>query len=574
MLFPDVHGAVKPEEDFPRWFLKRKLAVVARVQFCGDESFGSEPDAELDVSQEISVSAQELCREKHEHDVVVRQRGRALSFFGHVCVELFTHGFEDGFIRDVKKSIYREESRHTKGEMATYFVGNILQPVNERTSADETFRFTEDESNTLDCVGLPVRMEHAESLTCGKIIRQMRDKSSGKVYVVGKIEDGSMLSEDPNFVRVFADKSICKKGQKGYYGSLSLQHMHEEDELGNKTKRGIEVSLVHEPRRKNCDIVAVCRSKKKRSTSLAKRPGPRSSAHFASAKKQAPEIPEYICNPGTITNTPDRIVKMSTPTAPSTTMETAKKEISPEPASEPVAEKKSESTTGKVGQASAESGKGDIVMDDVIQTVLLQAKEKEEQEKEIEELKKQLDEQKKLLETEMEEKNERKRKEEEALQKKRKADAEKALGFMESCAEMWDEQISDQAIWSDNKDEQMSKMKQLVEENPSLAKDLFQVVHCASSRYADMVNDNVEKQTTLTQRLGHVMKKRKTVHAASARATSSAPSAPAATKPKSRTEDLMSIMSNYAGRTSGSATNLMQKLYNSRIERQNSSRPF
>ena len=50
--------------------------------------------------------------------------------------------------------------------------------------------------------------------------------------------------------------------------------------------------------------------------------------------------------------------------------------------------------------------------------------------------------------------------------------------------------------------------------------------------------------------------------------------APPAAKPKSRTQDLMSSMSNYAGRTSGAATNLMQKLYNSRIERQNSARPF
>ncbi|MAE79216.1 MAG: hypothetical protein CL967_05555 [Euryarchaeota archaeon] len=433
--------------------------------------------------------------------------------------------------------------------MATYFVGNILQPLEERTSSDETFRFTEEESNTLDCVGLPVRMEHAESLTCGKIIRQMRDKTTGKVYVVGKIEDGSKLSEDPSFVRVFADKSICKKGQEGYYGSLSLQHVHEEDELGNRTKRGIEVSLVHEPRRKNCDIVAVCRSKK-------------SERHLASARS---EIPDYICNPESITNT----AKMSSTTDPANTMEIAKEET-PKPAAAPAKSTEAEATPEKT--ATSESGKGDIVMDDVIQTVLLQAKEKEEQEREIEELKKQLEQQKELLEAEMKEKNERKRLEEEAMQKKRKADAEKALGFMQSCAEMWDEQISDQAIWSDNKDEQMSKMKQLVEKNPSLAKDLFQVVHCASSRYADMVSDNAQKQTTLTERLGHVMKKRKTVHAASARSSSAA--APPAAKPKSRTQDLMSIMSNYAGRTSGSATNLMQKLYNSRIERQNNSRPF
>ena len=450
--------------------------------------------------------------------------------------------------------------------MATYFVGNILQPVEDRTSSDETFRFTEKESSTLDCVGLPVRMEHAESLTCGKIIRQMRDKSTGKVFVVGKIEDGSRLSKDPNFVRVFADKSICKKGQKGYYGSLSLQHVHEEDEFGNKTKRGIEVSLVHEPRRKNCDIVAVCRSQ---GSQKSKTPT-RSEKHCASEKNRESEIPEYICNPRGITNT----AKMSSTPEPAKTMETAKDET-PKPAAAPADATKTEPTPGKVGQAaSSESGKGDIVMDDVIQTVLLQAKEKEEQEHQIEELKKQLEHQKELLEAEMKEKNERKRQEEEAMQKKRKADAEKALGFMQSCAEMWDEQISDQAIWSDNKDEQMSKMKQLVEKNPSLAKDLFQVVHCASSRYADMVNDNAQKQTTLTERLGHVMKKRKTVHAASARASSSPAAAPPAAKPKNRTQDLMSIMSNYAGRTSGSATNLMQKLYNSRIDRQNNSRPF
>ena len=136
--------------------------------------------------------------------------------------------------------------------MPTFFAGNILPPEVERTSEDHTFRFSKQDADNLKLVGKPVRLEHDEHLTCGKIVKQMKDRR-GRVYVVGKIEDDD-VDAPKKTVRLFADKALG-----GLYNSLSLQHVHEEDMDGSNAKNRREVSLVNEPRRKNCNINCVRR---------------------------------------------------------------------------------------------------------------------------------------------------------------------------------------------------------------------------------------------------------------------------------------------------------------------------
>ena len=116
-------------------------------------------------------------------------------------------------------------------------------------------------------------------------------------------------------------------------------------------------------------------------------------------------------------------------------------------------------------------------------------------------------------------------------------------------------------------------MKQLIAAQPELSKDLFKIVHCASARYAEVLNGDAQRQRELTSKLGHVMKKRKTVHAASARSAESAPESAPQPSGASKKKTLMEIMSGYggSGAVSGTATSIMQRLYKSHMER---SAPF
>ena len=107
-------------------------------------------------------------------------------------------------------------------------------------------------------MGKEIRLEHHPELKAGKIVRQAQD-ASGRVFIVAKIPDGHKGAKDESAVRLFADKSLGV-GPGHYYNALSLQHEHEEDENGGK-KSAIEVSLVNEPKRKNCQVRSVLRTR-------------------------------------------------------------------------------------------------------------------------------------------------------------------------------------------------------------------------------------------------------------------------------------------------------------------------
>ena len=443
--------------------------------------------------------------------------------------------------------------------MTTYFVGNILPPTNAQNSEDDkdpTFRFSADEARNLDLVGKPIRCEHEESLKCGTITKQMIDKT-GKVYIIGKIDENVKANGKKNVISMFADKALGKQGDGRYYGSLSLQHVHEETVDGKTSKKAIEVSLVNEPRRPGCHILGVSRV-------------PRNARHKASTRGRAEKMDEYICTPDdfnteqlpnesyTISHKMESDSTTSTP-AP---VESPTPEPAATPAAEPAAQQQP-ADAGKVGQAAPEKeADGDFKMGDVVNVVLQQETELDRLKAELAKVTKDRDEHKSVNEA-------RAKKEQEAKEKKRLADTERAEALMSTLTELWDEQVPD-SVWQDNKDAQKAKMKKFIEQSPELAKDLFSVVHCASSRYAKVLNNDAERQRTLSSKLGHVMKKRK-IHAASARAAPAAVDAtpaPAAAPAKPEKKTLMSIMGNYSkGGMSGTATSLMNRLYKQQSER-------
>jgi hypothetical protein len=436
--------------------------------------------------------------------------------------------------------------------MPTFFAGNILPPEAERTSQDRTFRFSKQDADNLKLVGKPIRLEHNEHLTCGKIVKQMKDRR-GRVYVVGKIEDDK-ADAPKRAVRLFADKALG-----GLYNSLSLQHVHEENVDGSNAKKtAIEVSLVNEPRRKNCNINCVRR-------------------HHAASAKSIGEVAansknqEYIGDASEPTDSDARLLSvtrsvsspaiMAEPTdSPVATPAEAKPAEAPAEPSAPAA-----APVAAQNDAAAASGKkdGDVVMEDVIHTIVAQ-------ESELDKLKAQLarveEERAKLAAAE----DERTKVAKQAAEKKRKADTDKATALFETVSSLWDEQVTDD-LWSDenSRAEQKEKMKQLIAAQPELSKDLFKIVHCASARYAEVLNGDAQRQRELTSKLGHVMKKRKTVHAASARNAPAEPAAPAASAPArgaTSKKTLMDIMNGYGG-ASGTATSIMQRLYKSQMER-------
>lgn len=133
----------------------------------------------------------------------------------------------------------------------TLFIGNVLpshQQADEHPEAAvKSFHITPEESGTMDLVGLPVRLEHADSLTLGTVKKSWND-SAGKKWVIGELNDDSVQSK-------FASKDLLS--DNAIFNGLSLQHVYNEFSDGTSTKRPIEVSLVRDPRRGGCNVTCV-----------------------------------------------------------------------------------------------------------------------------------------------------------------------------------------------------------------------------------------------------------------------------------------------------------------------------
>jgi len=432
--------------------------------------------------------------------------------------------------------------------MPTYFCGNCLPPENERSGGfydDPTFKFSREEQSNLQLVGKEIRLEHHPDLKAGKIVRQTQD-ASGRVFIVAKIPDGHKGAQTESAVRLFAEKSLGV-GPGHYYNALSLQHEHEEDGNGGK-KSAIEVSLVNEPKRKNCAVRSVLRSRPAR--------------HAASSRQEKKK--DYINNTTSIHTTEHRpLASDSTLTAMSADAPAAAQtEKTPEVVSTPAPAKPAAPAvvqqTAPTPAAGVPGESDAIKMDQVVNTLVAQ-------ENELDKIREQL-----RLAQERANKSEgilQKQKEEEEakIAKEKEADAQKGAKLLETLSELWDDSMTEDSLWQQDKEAQKQNLQKLVNTNPKLAKDVFRIVHSASARAHSVIKGSVAEQQRLTSTMEHVMKKRKTVHAASARDAEpkGQPEKPAQT-PQDRSAWVKSIIGSY-GQTGG-ATSLMQKLYENRME--------
>ena len=171
--------------------------------------------------------------------------------------------------------------------MPTYFVGNVLPTKdNAKPEGDTTFDFTDEEASRMDLRGIPVRVEHEDGLSVGKIVRDWTQKDGSK-WVVGKLDNSNLESRYANHaIQPSSDGHTLYKG-------LSLQHVHTTYRNGSTSKRGIEVSLCQEPRRPTCNIHAVNPSTKMEYI-----------VHAASAHNQAPMSAPSETSPAPAETTP------------------------------------------------------------------------------------------------------------------------------------------------------------------------------------------------------------------------------------------------------------------------------
>jgi hypothetical protein len=131
------------------------------------------------------------------------------------------------------------------------FIGNVLPRTGHQPENDSTFDFTESEARCMELEGVPLRIEHADSLPIGKV-EKCWDGQNGSKWIMGEIESDKGLASH------YANHAI-KPDSRGHtlYTGLSLQHVHQSWSDGTTNKRPVEISICTEPRRPDCYIRAV-----------------------------------------------------------------------------------------------------------------------------------------------------------------------------------------------------------------------------------------------------------------------------------------------------------------------------
>ena len=140
---------------------------------------------------------------------------------------------------------------------ATKFIGNVLPATGESPEGDSTFDFTNNEAQKIDLTGVPIRIEHADTLPIGRVTKQWT-KPNGEKWIMGELDSEKGLAHN------YANHAI-RKDSRGHtlYTGLSLQHVHQQWSDGTSVKRPVEISICTEPRRPDCYIRAVSETKKK-----------------------------------------------------------------------------------------------------------------------------------------------------------------------------------------------------------------------------------------------------------------------------------------------------------------------
>lgn len=132
------------------------------------------------------------------------------------------------------------------------FIGNVLPMTGHNPENDSTFDFTTEESRRMKLEGIPIRIEHADSLPIGKVTKSW-DGANGSKWILGEV-DTSNGDLTANYA-----KHAMKPSSTGHtlYTGLSLQHVHQSWPDGTTNKRPVEVSICNEPRRPDCYIRAL-----------------------------------------------------------------------------------------------------------------------------------------------------------------------------------------------------------------------------------------------------------------------------------------------------------------------------
>lgn len=132
------------------------------------------------------------------------------------------------------------------------FIGNVLPKTGHKPENDSTFDFTSEESRRMKLEGIPIRIEHADSLPIGKVTKSW-DGKNGSKWIMGEL-DTSRGDLPSNYA-----KHAMKPDSNGHtlYTGLSLQHVHQSWPDGTTNKRPVEISICTEPRRPDCYIRAV-----------------------------------------------------------------------------------------------------------------------------------------------------------------------------------------------------------------------------------------------------------------------------------------------------------------------------
>ena len=107
------------------------------------------------------------------------------------------------------------------------------------------FHVTPSQAESMDLVGLPVHLEHADNVQVGKVDRSW-DDADGKKWVLANVDTSHIAGK---YVR----NDLCS--EKPVYTGLSLQHMHREYSDGSAEKEALEISICKDPRRPGCNII-------------------------------------------------------------------------------------------------------------------------------------------------------------------------------------------------------------------------------------------------------------------------------------------------------------------------------
>ena len=346
-----------------------------------------------------------------------------------------------------------------------YFVGKILNDKEDPDDNAKSFAFTKTERASLQkqLKGIPVQLEHEDSLKVGEIMNSWRDNKDN-FYVYGQIS-GTELKN------TFAKHAIQQKGpnKKPYYGGLSLQHVHREWKDGTTEKAPIEVSLVTEPRRRNCDIVWVSNDQNiLRDTSR----------HAQKETKQG----RYIgtLHAASSQHLPsDNQITMATPeqtTTPATTAQPATQAAPATPAAAPAATPAAEAT----GETPAATG---LALNEQVFTEMSQLYEKEKaQQEELAKLKEQL--------------KKHQAAEEEAKAKAQQEEAAKGRALISSMLEhMKDLLGSSQEVQT--LEPQLMKLGQ---NNPHEMNNLLSVISKASAKYKNQQMELQQANNSLNEK--------------------------------------------------------------------------